>query len=162
MYSYIPKRKNALGIIISAVLFTFVIILVVANIHNGGDFGSVSYLASLLLFILGMLIFARYVFCSYEYTFDGDTFTVYERRFKRSAVCARLNLFEIDEVISVKKRRDAKKNEYACRVYDYRPDLFPRSYHIVITRNKNYCKEDEEMRILVQLDERLLTMLIKK
>jgi len=164
MYTYRPDKKNAFGIILSALLLTAGIFFLSLGITVKGNTGSLFSVFSTVLLIFGAMIAARYVFRSYEYAVDGGIFTVKEQRWKKQVVCVRIALFEIDEIITVKNRKDKKlsspnRRDCVCKIYDYRPELFPKEYHILITRNPNYCNEGEELRILVRLDTRMADIL---
>ena len=163
MYRLIPKRKNALGMIISALFITCGIFLLALGIREGSTLSPLLKTSSTVLFIPGILIAARYVFYSYEYAVEDGTFTVKEKRFKKSFTVARIAVSEIDEVTVIASRRDRRKiKDPKSKIYDYRPDLFPKRYHVIITRSYNYCEEGEELWLLVSLDDRMLTLLSDK
>lgn len=165
MYIFTPKRQNAFGIILSAVFLTCGVFFLATSTSKQNGLSSFFYIAPVML-LIGTVIAARYVFCTYEYIIDinKNTFTVKEKRFKKSAVTARILISEIDETVCVEKRRKAKKskNDAPKKVYDYRPDIFPKKYQVIISKSPNYCDEGGEMHLLVCLDKKALSMLSEK
>lgn len=157
-YTQKAKHKNAKGIIVTSVTLTCAIASAVMASRLGLP---ILHSAAAVLFILGASLAARFVFTEYEYTVDDGIFTVTETRAKRKRVSVRVYLTEIDEVLSVKRRKDAKRKAEGYKKYDYRPDLSPRAYHILILRSENFCAEGEEVRILIQPDERMADILEK-
>ena len=161
MYTYTHKarHKNAKGMILSAITLTSGIFFLVLALKKSGNFSSLFHILAIILFILASTLISRFVFTEYEYASDGKLFTVTEVRMKKKTVSVRIYLTEIDEIISVKRRRDARRRKLKCKIFDCRADLAPKEYHILVLRSENFCNEGEEIRILIQPDKKMSDIL---
>lgn len=163
MYTCKAKRQNPIGLFISAGLFTLTLFFIAKSIQSGNSVMSPYATVALLLFILAVLIASRFVFSSFEYSYDptSDTFTVREIRYKSSSVKARLVSHEIESIIKIERRKDKKilKRKIDHRSFDYRPDLFPKRYQVITSSSPDLCISCDEIRLLVSLDDRMISIL---
>lgn len=163
MYTCKAKKQNPIGIFISAVLLTATIFFIAKSISQQSSVSSPYATIALFTLILTILTSSRFVFTSFEYSYDSaeDMLTVYEIRYRVSSVKARLRTCEISAILRIEKHRDKRSLEKNIRFrsFDYRPDILPKKYQILVSSSPSICGDLEEIRLLVSLDERMLSIL---
>ena len=157
-YSHKAKHTNSKGILVSSSLSVLAIFSLALAVKSD-NLSSVLHICAIILFIFALTFISRFILTGYEYFSDGQIFSVTEFRMKTRRVRVRLYLSEIDELIPVSRRKDAKAGKRPLRVFDYRTDLLPKKYCILVLRSDNFCDNGEELRILIQPDERMLQIL---
>ncbi len=159
MYTYRATRKSIKGVVVSATLTAASAFLFIFSITNAPAYKSIFQLASVVIITFAVLFLSRFVITVYEYTVDGDLFTVKEKRGNKFIVSARINVSDIAEVLCISNGRMPKSGPLRRKTYDYRPDLLPKEYCMITVRNRSYCDDGEELCILIQPDEILKRML---
>jgi hypothetical protein len=103
------------------------------------------YSLSALLISLCVIISLRFIFTSYEFAFYGENdrpkniFAIAKESFGKREVVFSVAVSDIREVFEKKEFKKHKKAYTLCFCWDYRSDLFAKTYYIIYEENKMLC-----------------------
>lgn len=159
-YEHIPTPQNNKTRKIATCFFFSGLILFVVGGVKMIPFRSIIQVAAMASFTISILLVGRFLLRSFAYRIEdmgeGDEFFVDEiTRKSRYSVCR----LEMRKLVAVHDRRQLSKDERAKKHYNYCPDAFSDESYVLEFVDSEYDVTSERIRIRIQPDEKLLSIL---
>ncbi len=158
MYTHIAKKNTQMALLLSSALLLLSLLIFAVGFTVREKTFSVQFL-SIIPFSLFVLVLNRYVLTDFEYTLDGELFTVREIGPSRSFVSVRVDASLADSITEITEKKQFKALSVGAYICDCRPNLFKKGYAAIKISHPSYMKNGKPILILIEPDKKMLHML---